>query len=69
MNALETHLEKMQDEAATLEAIARAIRALSARDEEDARALLIELAEKAFSLSSGLNDGLDIVNLPKGALS
>ncbi|WP_134679565.1 hypothetical protein [Paracoccus ravus] len=69
MSALETYLEKMQGDAAALEAIARAMRALSTREEEDARALLVDLAEKAFSLSSGLNESLDIVNLPKGAVA
>ena len=29
---------------------------------------ILNLAEKAVSLSRGLNDGLDIVNLPKGAV-
>ena len=69
MSALEKDLEKMQDDAATLEAINRAIRALSTRREDDARVLLADLAEKAVSLSRGLNDGLDIVNLPKGAVA
>ncbi|WP_374327304.1 hypothetical protein [Paracoccus pantotrophus] len=69
MSALETYLDKMQNDAAALEAIARAMRALSTRDEEDARALMTELAEKAFNLSRGLNNGLDIVNLPKGAIA
>lgn len=68
MNALEKYLEKMQDDAATLEAISRAIRALSTRREDDARALLTNLAEKAVSMSRGLNDGLDIVHLPKEAV-
>lgn len=66
MSTLETYLEKMQDDATTLEAMSRAIRALSTRREHDARALLADLAEKAVSLSRGLNDGLDIVHLPKG---
>lgn len=69
MSALETHLGKMQDDAATLEAIARAMLALSTRKEEDARVLIVDLAEKAFSLSRGLNNGLDTVNLPKGAVA
>lgn len=65
MSALETHLGKMQDDAAALEAAARAMRALSDRDEKDARALMMDLADMAFSLSRGLNEGLDTVNLPK----
>lgn len=69
MSALETYLEKMQDDAHTLQEVSRAIRALSTRREEDARALLVDLAEKAISLSRGLNDGLDIVNLPKGTIA
>lgn len=66
MSALETHLGKMQNDAATLEAIARAMRALSDRDDKDARALLINLADMAFSLSRILNNGLDAATLPEG---
>ena len=69
MSALETHLEKLQEDAATLEAIARAMCALSTRNEADTRALMADLAEKASSLSRGLNINLDIVNLPKGVIA
>lgn len=69
MSTLERYLEKMQDDAATIQDICGAIRALSIRDEEDSRALIVDLAEKAFSLSRGVNNGLDIVNLPKGAVA
>lgn len=68
MNALETHQEKMQEDAAALQAIAHTVRTLATRDEEDVRDLLTDLAEKALGLSRDLNIGLDIVNLPKGGL-
>lgn len=69
MNALKIHLHRMQDDAAAVEALSRAIRAMSVRDEAFAHKLMGDMAEMAISLSAGLNNGLDIVNLPKGTLA
>lgn len=69
MNALEKHLESQQDSAATLEAIARCLRALSPRKDDLSETLVVDLSELAVRISADLNTALDIVNLPKGVLA
>ncbi|WP_287885978.1 hypothetical protein [Paracoccus sp. (in: a-proteobacteria)] len=65
MNALIKYIAKQQDEAAALQRVVDALIYMMDRSDDDSRALAQSLAEAARKLATGLNEGLDYINLPK----
>ncbi|MDF3856208.1 hypothetical protein NM680_19975 [Paracoccus sp. PS-1] len=65
MSALIKYIAKQQDEAAALQRVVDALIYMMDRSDDDSRALAQSLAEAARKLATGLNEGLDYINLPK----
>ncbi|MBK4215698.1 hypothetical protein JJJ17_07160 [Paracoccus caeni] len=65
---LEQYLQTCQNDAAALQRLADTLCHFVERPADWERALVIELAQAAFMLASGLNEALDSINLPEGVL-